>query len=528
MRTALKVTVGIGVGIALLTSVASVWVQSLVKDQGPDGRPAYGTFTWPEPILPPRGGPTPRSDGFVVGSHGTAIFLEPMPPVRRWDIATAQNIAHNGAIRSCFFPSGKGRSGLFSTDPDDFSIDNQFPDTGTTYGLTSFQLPEGAKILLRGHFPHMRHWNFVTYSANGEPRDVINDDAIEPLPGNFNPFRPGVPRDVRSRAYELAIVSGEPPAQRPANTLYTRLPADTMVTLYMRNYVPDRSIDWTGGVGVPEMELHLADGRVLKGEAACAATNTEMRGRQLALTVKASTWLALNRLPWMNADRTPARPFEVTSFKRFFNRPHEMLDTFFPLLPNDFLARDAGGYFSNAATRYGLVYVSQSFGKVYLVRGILPSTPRTWEGQTAPLDTKADMRYWSLCSASAPPVGMTPDCVHDEVVRPVLDANGYYNVVVSRATERPVNATEECGVVWMELGNGDGVPGGSADYGALINRHTQVNPAFGQSWFAVTQPGTEAEVMGEYLPKVHNLRDKARFESLGCPVDLAKAVSGSE
>lgn len=526
MRTVLKVTFGIVIGLVLLASVTLLWVQSLVRDEGQEGRPAYGTYTWPEPTTPPRGGPAPRRDGYVVGTRGTSIFLAPMPPVRRWDINTAQNIAHNGAIRSCFFPSGKGRSGLYSTDPDDFSIDNQFPDTGTTYGLTSFKLPEGAKIVLQGRFPHLRHWNFVTYTANGEPRDVLNDDAIDPLPGNFNPFRAGTPRDVEERAYAIAIVNGDPPAQRPANTLYTRVPADTMVTLYMRNYVPDLSIDWTGGVGVPEMALHLADGRVLKGDDACAATNTEMRGRQLGLTVKASTWLALNRLPWMNADRTPARPFDVTSFKRFYNRPHEMLGNFFPLLPSDFLARDAGGYFSNAATRYGLVYVSQSFGKVYLVRGKFPSTPQTWDGQATPMDTTADMRYWSLCSASSPPVGMTPDCVYDEVVRPVLDAHGYYNVVVSRATERPANATEKCGVVWMELGNGDGVPGGSADFGALINRHTQVNPTFSHSWFAVTKPGTEAESMGEYLPKVHNLHNKARFESLGCPVDLSKAASG--
>ncbi len=31
------------------------------------------------------------------------------------------------------------------------------------------------------------------------------------------------------------------------------------IGMHMRNYVPDRSIDWTGGVGVPEVELHLAD-----------------------------------------------------------------------------------------------------------------------------------------------------------------------------------------------------------------------------------------------------------------------------
>lgn len=36
-------------------------------------------------------------------------------------------------------------------------------------------LPEGAKIVMRGDFPHERHWNFVTYAANGEPREVMGE-----------------------------------------------------------------------------------------------------------------------------------------------------------------------------------------------------------------------------------------------------------------------------------------------------------------------------------------------------------------
>jgi hypothetical protein len=79
--------------------------------------------------------------------------------------------------------------------------------------------------------------------------------------------------------------------------------------------------------------------------------------------------------------------------------------------------------------------------------------------------------------------------------------------------------------VWMEYGNGDGIPGGSQDFGALINRHTLVAPGFQQTWFNVKEVGSEARVMGEYLPTVYNLRTKARFESLGCPVDTSRLAA---
>ena len=59
----------------------------------------------------------------------------------------------------------------------------------------------------------------------------------------------------------------------------------------------------------------------------------------------------------------------------------------------------------------------------------------------------------------------------------------------------------------------------------MINRHTLVNNNFKNSWFAVQRPGTEEEAMGDYLPYALNLKEKARFEALGCPVDRSKLLS---
>jgi hypothetical protein len=261
---------------------------------------------------------------------------------------------------------------------------------------------------------------------------------------------------------------------------------------------------------------------VLKGQDACAATDAPLRGKQVPLTVSKKLWLALNSLPWRAADRTPAVNFEVAPMVKFYNREHLILQTFFPLIPSDGQAVERGGFWSNQVTRYGYTYLSQAYGKVYVVHGRMPTTPHTWDGDPTPLNQDADMRYWSLCTPTAPAVGNTVDCVTDENVRPVVDQQGHFSVVVSRATDRPSNANGKCGVVWMEYGNGDGIPGGSPDFGAVINRHTLVNPKFQNSWFNVKKVGGEAEALGEYLPHVINMHDKARFEALGCPVDTSQ------
>lgn len=530
MRRFMRVLLIAFSALALLAVGLAPWLRGLARDDGAAGRPAYGRYTWDAtPASTPRGGPVPRADGYVMGSQGNDFILPPMPPVRPWDIHRADTVFKNAALKSCFWPGPKLRPGFYTTDPDDYGIENQLPDTMNTFSTAWFRIPAGARIVVRGEFPHLRHWSFTTYSENGVPRDNIDDSDIDPDAGSVNPFRPGVSRAAAPRryAFAIAIANGQPPAQRPRNTVYTLAEPGTPIGMHMRNYVPDRGLDYLGGVAVPEVELHLADGRVLKGEAACAATAAPLRGKQVPLTVPKKLWLALNSLPWRPADRTPAHDFSAEPMEKFYNREYLLAKTFFPALALDGLAVDKGGFWSNKSTRYGYKYLSQAYGKVYAVRGKMPSVPRTWDGAAKPMDQGADMRYWSMCTVASPPTGQTVDCLFDEAVLPTLDAKGWYTIVVARAPDRPANATEKCGVAWMEYGNGDGIPGGSADFGALVNRHTLVSPGFTHSWFAVNRPGAEAQAMGEYLPTVFNLRDKARFEALGCPVDVSKLATAA-
>ena len=174
--------------------------------------------------------------------------------------------------------------------------------------------------------------------------------------------------------------------------------------------------------------------------------------------------------------------------------------------------------FSDPYTQFGYGLINQLYAKVFVVQGRLPTTPRTHDQTNLPMSDNYEMRYWSLCTSSFPVTGLTTDCLHDENLRTLLDAQNQYTVVVSRLSERPNNATPRCGVQWLELGHGDGVPSGSRSYSALINRFTLSDPEFKRGWSDVDAPKRERQVMGAYRPFVVNLTDKERFELLGCPV----------
>ena len=515
------------VGGLVLLAVAAVaaivvWATHRVsKDAPANPRHEYTAFEMGSGASDGSARPTPT--GYVVDSAGRGRILPPMPPEKPMDVHTSANYKSDLKLRSCFWPGPRARSGVFTNDSNSFSFENQFPDTATTYIPTAFKLPEGAKLVVKGDYPYMRHWNFNTYNPKGEPQDALNDSEINPDAGSSNPFRGGVARDVKERRYTFSIVSGFAPAQRAANTLYTNAPAGQEVYLWMRNYVPDNSADYLGGVALPDVELHLADGKVLKAEEACQASMSPMRGKQLPSSVDPRAWVVLTHLPGVDTRNVGAKDEPVVQLQAFFNRKQVVTDMFLPKL-HDPAPPLLGGWWSSLATRYGYTYLSRNFGKVYVMTGKMPTVPKTWHGETqnAP---DADMRYMSICTAGALTSAVTPDCIYDEQLLPTVDNSGRFMVVISREADRPRNAKQECGVSWIEMGNGDGMPSGSSEFSMIINRHTQVNPQFKNSWFAVSKPGMERETMGDYLPYIVNLKEQARFEALGCPVDKRKLVA---
>ena len=122
------------------------------------------------------------------------------------------------------------------------------------------------------------------------------------------------------------------------------------------------------------------------------------------------------------------------------------------------------------------------------------------------------LRFWSLCTGESRVTVRTPDCVADRELP--VDSARRFTVVVSRREDRPVNASERCGVSWIDWGDrGDGA--GDPDYAVLILRNMLPAADFGQAVQRVQRPGTEPDVMGAHFPAT-GYGTKAGFERRGC------------
>lgn len=494
------------------------WVSYRMNHDDLVERPSYVQFEMGNGAAD--GSDKPAANGYIVDKVGVAHILPPMPSEKPQDIHTGVNYLRDASMQSCFWPGGRARSGVFSNEWTAFQLENAFADTATTYMPTAFQIPEGAAVVMKGEFAHVRHWSLNTYNDKGEAQDMLSDVEIEPDAGSVNPFRIGSDRNALKRNYTVSIVNGKPAKLRDINTLYTNAEPGKQIVVWARYFVPDKSVDFLGGAALPSVELHLADGKVLTGDAACEATQAPMRGHQMPTAVTTKMWLMLTHLPWVDSDNVGARNFQVAPFSKFFNRTQVLTDLFAPVLTKD-APPQIGSWYNNLATQYGYFFLSRNFGKVYVMTAKMPKTPQTWHGESM-VDADVDMRYMSVCTGAAPPSASTVDCVYDEQLLPSVDKAGRFMLVISRSEDRPKNATLGCGVAWIDFGNGDGLPGGSPNFAQVVNRHTLVSDKFQHSWFAPERPTSVNKAMGEYLPYMINMKEKESFEGLGCPVDKSK------
>jgi hypothetical protein len=136
------------------------------------------------------------------------------------------------------------------------------------------------------------------------------------------------------------------------------------------------------------------------------------------------------------------------------------------------------------------------------------------------------VRYWSLCNygaiANPPLLPVNAPCLFDEEIP--TDRSGFYTIVVSLPEDRPVNATVQCGVAWMDWGTaGDGLT--RPRLIDLMMRNQLCDPAFAQCADKVLVPDTEARVMGDYLP-AGTYTSRSGFEALGCSASPSGAFVG--
>lgn len=391
-----------------------------------------------------------------------------------------------------------------------------FPDTGASYWLTQFRLPEGATLELAGQYPHARHLSFSTYESDGRPVDRLNDLMIAPEAGSTNPFVIGARRDATNRAYRIQVAQADVKAgvqvdesERPRNTVFAKTGSEP-IQLIMRVYVPDNGLDAKACVPLAKPSARFADGRMLEGEALCSElVIKEGSLRDVRLTPEAT-----KKLLGLASTSSPYHPAQAdASWHAFFNPPllvaTTLVGTSFQRVGSLLSAKRKGGFYSTLDNTYMSTFVDRRFGEVLVLRGKAPTTPKTREGTT--VMQPGQLRYWSICKYRSFADTAAGDCVYDEQVP--VDTNGNFVIALSNAAVKPVNATAACGVAWLDWGIGDGV--GNPDGGVLVLRHMMPAGDFTHSLFATQRPGDEASVLGPYYPRATYMT-KAEFEKRGC------------
>jgi hypothetical protein len=461
------------------------------------------------------------------------------------------------------------------------SSNHNYPDEFAAYWGANWadgSLPEGAKLVLRGRFPHARYMSFNTYNfgrPSPGPNDSLYDAQIEPDPGSTNGFRPGERRDSADRDYTVTIVNGTPPpagTPRPANTVYTGS-AGLGTTFVYRVYLPDEGADLSGGVGLPDVTLELPGEEPITDPAkVCDALELQRLGGPTGL-MPIATYSNLRTTTSVPGEAPPAThpAVDPPRWERWFNYRYSVVGYFHqpydgfehPLVDRTTIpSTGTGGPLSNKDAYSLITFADRGFGakrrgrhargsgakahrsaagtahakKTSLViRGRAPSVPETLEGNRT--FGSGDVRYWSFCQNELFSSRVI-DCIVDEEIP--VDSDGDYTLVTSLAAHRPANARTKCGFAWMEWSpNGDGAPdfdpstggaipdtalprekGGRPEQGFIGYRQILPSPDFVGSIANVSAPGEES-ALGDYLPKARYMT-RSKFQSLGCPAKRGK------
>ena len=454
----------------------------------------------------------------------------------------------------------------------------QFPDPHCTYLILPMMfVPFGAKVIVEGQFPHCRFFNlqancsfhpeayhFSGWAGVGEV--PIVDVDIEPEPGNANPFRKGARRDAEKRSYrvEFDVTIGNPakidPAFRPpfyrakgnrrvASGIHYQGPWGKEKNfmahgrgvwdiggLWVRYYAPDKSRGTLAGVPLPKVMYELAD------------------GRQFFLQVDPTTWT--KRMNYTQAARRtePQEPPETSGPKVGWGKQWGLFRAIlsgvlnhWKLASKDYIRRldkgvcargedmpPPGNYEPSATTCTYINYLNRGMalgrGKICVLTGRLPTTPKTCDGQAVMEGAQA--RYWSLTGydISMPKdngyAGAAIHSIMDEDI--VVDRQRRYVMVFSRAEDRPKNAIAENGVTWVNWG--------PTSVQTWTLRWLSVAPQWifsktphekNLGWAtdpnatcynpALLGGNSHDGWLGDYLPKVHYL-SKTDFEALGIRV----------
>ena len=408
--------------------------------------------------------------------------------------------------RTCFWIRGPA-----SKDP---YINIAYPDAGVYYWNATFTVPEGARLYLEGGFPHSRYMSLISYDGRGAPIESLADYLIVPDENSINPFVQGANRTLIKRSYKVEIVNISPQIRRNEGT---RLELQTDVegsglqkeihhrnslnatqygqgqqSIIYRIYVPDKGKNESGGVPLPEPVLILKNREELRGYEACEILHTN-QPPQISIDAVGLPMTVYSEL--VNQPGKPATWPATVPPTWYLQYDRDFLLGIYNGQPPKSRRKSTGGFYPNLDNNYVRTIINRKHGKVFVMRGKLPNTPKTYNGDE--FMTKGELVYWSICSNQGFANTRVNDCLFDEQVP--VNNNGEYIIVVSREEDRPRNAYPECGFGWLPMADdGDGAI--DEDVTVIQIRNMLASPDFKHAIQNVNEIGKEKQVMGPYLP----------------------------
>ncbi|MGH7822450.1 MAG: hypothetical protein ACREQ9_22035 [Candidatus Binatia bacterium] len=421
--------------------------------------------------------------------------------MRRFAIVPAVLIALSAPTAAQTTVVSPGNCGwLARADP--LTVNVLYPDEDAVYYLAAIPgPPPGLAYRIRGEFPYGRYSSFVAY--DGLPIDAVLDtDYTTTDPGAPNPFVAGSSRLDARRGYVVPLTVN--PAEDDAETLFIgagQLGVGTPAPyLLYRIYVPDRGTGFSGGVGLPQIEL-VAEGAELDLEAdaiPCEGVREAMfeAGSPVGESLKALGFPVRLPVPVASTNSQPAtnpptwkvQSGLTTAVVRSVDPDTEI----------------TGGPGSNPHNQYVASRISQAFGEVAVIRAKAPTAPATQDG--AAVMGSGELRYWSICQNSTTTRFVA--CLIDEDV--VQDDDGWFTVVLSTPANRPPSA-----VNW--------IPWGPEPDGLVLYRHMLGDDFPNSAQAVAASPDPDAEivtVMGDYFPcMVYCSKDQ--FDLDRCGIETA-------
>jgi hypothetical protein len=384
---------------------------------------------------------------------------------------------------------------LTATRFDADTVNVLFPDSSAQYWTAGYRAIPGTHIRIDGIYPYARYTSWNVYDPALRPFTHASDVALAPDAGSSNPFLPGADRrtPVTQRHYTLYITFD--PGYKPGpNTIYVDPSKNPAGVFTLRVYVPDRGLDVTGGVGIPQVTWQP------NGDGAPAVASPCRDTQKPSISTITQTYAQQD-----GPDTEPPLPgCPVPQWHKFTNLCQAGDDLLFDNPYGDNVPDSgqrpcdnfgSGGFLSNMDNAYVYTGINRGYGRVLVLHGKAPTFARTYpSARTMP--SGEQLRYWSICQ-NDPYNQRYIACLRDDQV--TVGKDGFYTIAVSRPSDRP-----SCAKNW--------IPWGPQTWGTLIDRHMLPDPAFSGA-IQKASYGTEASSMGDYYPTARYLTDPASF----CP-----------